>query len=151
MAILCAAETCDFQGQFLASQVSSDPWLFLLVQSESVHWCSGYCTLPRQGRSTGSTPVCTAERSARGRAAQASARQAEQAGSTPAGHSDDDDGPVGNAGRPPSLRTRDGSNPLQGTERCVGWASASHDACKASAFRLCRFNSCPTRSIVRLG
>ena len=26
---------------------------------------------------------------------------------------------------------------------CVGWAMASPTACKAAAFRMCRFNSCP--------
>src|SRR6516162_4671463 len=53
---------------------------------------TGDGTRPEPGRATsleGSTPSPSAERSARGRAAQASVFQTGQAGSTPAGHSAD--------------------------------------------------------------
>ena len=53
---------------------------------------TGDGTQPEPGRATsleGSTPSPSAERSARGRAAQASVFQTGQAGSTPAGHSAD--------------------------------------------------------------
>lgn len=87
----------------------------------------------------GSTPSPSADRRARGRAAQASAFQAEQAGSTPAGHSvrslttwhASRTRPGRQSGRPLSLRTRDavGSNPTWATETCPGgpaeWSSRS--------------------------
>jgi hypothetical protein len=70
----------------------------------------------------------------------------EIAGSNPVEGAFDDGGAVRKSAKRPSsnlgdLRVRLPPAPLKRT--CVGWASASPTACKAAAFGMCRFNSCP--------
>jgi hypothetical protein len=84
-------------------------------KTDSVHWCSGYCTLLCRSRGTGSTPVCTAADRARGRAAQAAACKAAEAGSTPAGHSETIPWRTSRSGRHALNVEIEGSNPFQGT------------------------------------
>jgi hypothetical protein len=83
---LPAFVTPDFEGKALAGQVSN--LAFFVGETVSVHWCGGTAQCPVEAEVRDRHPYAPLDDCARGRAAQAAACKAAEAGSTPAGHSE---------------------------------------------------------------